>query len=112
MKVTLKNGVTSTLKVVKDYTKNLLDKGITLKTLVKDTFSKKIDKVPSNVHHKGDVYEHVPEFIVRDGDTAGMKVRNMKFSKEETEKMSKMSLDEMMEHKAKLIEKGKYTYEE
>lgn len=56
--------------------------------------------------------EHIPEFITQDGDTAGTKVRTMKFYQEDVDKMAKMSLDDMIEYKAKLIEDGKYTYEE
>ena len=55
---------------------------------------------------------HIPEFITQDGDTAGMTVRVMKFYPEDEEKMAQMSLDEMMEYKAQLIEDEKYTYEE
>lgn len=55
---------------------------------------------------------HIPEFVTQEYSSAGITVRTMKFSAEDEEKMSKMSLDEMFEYKAKLIEDGKYTYEE
>lgn len=55
---------------------------------------------------------HNPEFILQDGDTSGITIKKMKFYQEDIEKMSKMSLDEMMTYKAQLIEDEKYTYEE
>ncbi len=55
---------------------------------------------------------HVPEFMTNENSSFGMKVRTMKFSPDDEEKMSKMTFDEMYEYKAKLIEEGNYTYEE
>ena len=54
---------------------------------------------------------HIPEFMTQENNSFGMKVRNMKFSPEDEEKMAKMTLDEMVDYKAKLIKKGNYTYE-
>lgn len=56
--------------------------------------------------------QHIPEFMTKEGSTEGIKVRTIKFYPEDTAKMAKMSLDEMYDYKSKLIEDGKYTYEE
>ncbi len=50
--------------------------------------------------------------MTNENSSFGMKVRTMKFSPDDEEKMSKMTFDEMYEYKAKLIEEGNYTYEE
>ena len=55
--------------------------------------------------------QHVPEFMTQDYGGAGSIVRKMKFSVEDEEKMSRMSLDERYEYRKKLIESGQYTYE-
>ena len=55
---------------------------------------------------------HIPEFMTQENNSSGMKVRTMKFSPEDEEKMSKMSFDEMYDYKKQLIKDGKYTYVE
>ena len=113
MKILLNNGLSGIIQAYKTKSKRFLKKGVRLKTLVKDVFVKRVEPEAIQVRHKGDVYKtHIPEFIQQDGDVAGITVRKMKFSPEETEKMSKMPLDDMMSYKANLIEKGKYTYED
>ena len=85
---------------------------IRLKTLIKDAFCKQPEAPVKDVRHKGDSFTHVPEFMTNENSSFGMKVRTMKFSPDDEEKMSKMTtFDEMYEYKAKLIEKGSYTYE-
>lgn len=54
--------------------------------------------------------KHIPEFVNQDSTGAGQTVRRMKFSKEDEEKMAKMTLEEMMEYKSNLIKNGQYIY--
>ena len=56
--------------------------------------------------------KHVPEFVLKDGDTAGIKIKTVKFYPQDIEKMEKMSLEERIAFKGKLKELGRYTYEE
>lgn len=56
--------------------------------------------------------EHTPEFVLKDGDTAGITVRKVKFFPEDVEKMAQMSIDERIEYKSMLLEEGKHTYED
>ncbi len=55
---------------------------------------------------------HIPEFILKDGDTAGITVQKVKFFPEDIEKMKKMSLEDRIAYKSRLKIEGKYTYEE
>ena len=90
--------------------KKVFNGEIRLKTLLKDSFCKKAEEPVKNIRHKGDSFTHVPEFMTQENNSLGVKVRNMKFSPEDEEKMSKMTFDEMYKYKANLIKKGKYTY--
>ena len=83
---------------------------VRLKSLVKDTFSRTTTN-NKNVRHSGDNFEHTPEFVLKDGDTAGISVRKAKFYPEDTAKMSQMSVDERIKYKSDLMEKGKHSYE-
>lgn len=56
--------------------------------------------------------KHTPEFILKDGDTAGITSKKVKFFPEDIEKMSHMTLDERIEYKSMLLEEGKHTYED
>ena len=81
---------------------SFFNKKISLPKLLKDTFSKETKVPPNNVIHKGDEFSHhVPEFITQDGDTSGTIIREMVFSKKDTEIMNKMPLDEMIQYKRK-----------
>ena len=111
MSVSIKNiSNIKSINIIKGI-KSFFKEKITLPKLVKDTFSRETKISPQDVMHKGDEFtHHIPEFITKDGDTAGASVREMIFSKKDTELMKKMALDEMMEYKANLIKDGKYTY--
>lgn len=96
------------IKLIRDIKTFFISK-LRLNILNKDTFSKE-DKIIQNVRHSGDKYEHIPDFITKPDDNAGITVRKMIFSKEDEEKMATMTLEEMMNYKENLIKQGKYTY--
>ena len=63
------------------------------------------------MRHTGDDFKHTPEFILKDGDTAGISVRKAKFYPEDIEKMSEMTTDERIAYKSKLLNEDKHTCE-
>ncbi len=82
-----------------------------LKVLLKDTFCKEQPQIAQNIRHEGDTFKHTPEFILKDGDTAGITVQKVKFFPEDIKKMRKMSLEERIAYKSELKRKGLYKTE-
>ena len=53
--------------------------------------------------------EHIPNSITTDDDLSGIKTTKIQFYPEDIEKFEKMSDEDAIKYKAKLIDAGKYT---
>ena len=53
--------------------------------------------------------EHIPNSITTEEDLSGIKTTKIRFYPEDIEKFQKMSDEDAIKYKAKLIDAGKYT---